>query len=176
MGIEDAASALLLAKGAGEIEHPGGMLLDHLHRVRTTLRAWGARPELCLAGLCHAFYGTDGFPVALGRRAELVNAIGPETERLVYIYAACDRTRTYPTLTAPAGTFFDRFTHTPITISARERREFAELTVANELDVFHAARDKSGFTPLLDRFATWTPLLTAPARQAAHSARKELLP
>jgi hypothetical protein len=38
-----------------------------------------ARPALQLAGLCHAFYGTDGFPGALlplDRRGELAAAVG----------------------------------------------------------------------------------------------------
>ncbi|MEU9838865.1 DUF6817 domain-containing protein [Actinomadura sp. NPDC048032] len=47
-----------------------------------------ARPALRLAGLCHAFYGTDGFPVALGsvrRRQELSEVIGTEAEDLVHL-------------------------------------------------------------------------------------------
>jgi hypothetical protein len=61
-----AAIELLVSRGAHEITHPGGTLLAHLERVHALLDQWGARPALRLAGLCHAFYGTDGFPAALG--------------------------------------------------------------------------------------------------------------
>ncbi|MGI5516358.1 DUF6817 domain-containing protein [Streptomyces sp. CA-106131] len=107
------AMAILQAAGAEEIEHPGGTLLSHLRRVSALLGSWGARPALVSAGLCHAFYGTDGFPVALldlGHRAELVEAIGVEAEALVYFYASCDRKSSYPGLTHNRGTFVDRFT------------------------------------------------------------------
>jgi hypothetical protein len=56
---------LLTDLGAARIEHPGGTLLAHLERTRSRLAAWHARPALQLAGLCHAFYGTDGFATAL---------------------------------------------------------------------------------------------------------------
>jgi hypothetical protein len=39
--------------------------MAHLKRVKALLDSWGARPALAAAGLCHAFYGTDGFPTAL---------------------------------------------------------------------------------------------------------------
>ncbi|GAA4063542.1 DUF6817 domain-containing protein [Actinomadura miaoliensis] len=173
-----AATELLLARGADEIRHPGGTLFEHLRRVHATLDAWGARPELRLAGLCHAFYGTDGFAVPLGgidRRPELAEVIGDEAERLVHLYARCDRARTYPGLGEPGGLFVDRFSGTPLVLSPGERRDFAELTVANELDVLRYAggeADPSQFAPLLELFTSWGPLLSAPARRAVHRARR----
>lgn len=122
---EARALALLRELGADRLDHPGGTLLAHLERVRAQLGAWGARPELCLAGLCHASYGTDGFATALmpvGRRAELAAVIGAEAEEIVYLYAGCDRSASYPVLAADDGTepstvaFRDRFTgrfHSP---------------------------------------------------------------
>ncbi|MFD5480639.1 DUF6817 domain-containing protein [Streptomyces hawaiiensis] len=83
------AVALLRGLGAADIAHPGGTLLTHLTRVQRRLAAWDARPALQLAGLCHAFYGTDGFPDAplpLDRRGELAAAVGAEAEALVYLY------------------------------------------------------------------------------------------
>jgi len=86
-----AVAETLASRGAAGIAHPGGTLLAHLERVHALLTEWGARPAVRLAGLCHAYYGTDGFPVALGdprRREELAAITGPEAERLVYL--ACD--------------------------------------------------------------------------------------
>lgn len=170
------ATELLLAKRAGVIRHPGGTLLEHLHRVHALLDAWGARRTLRLAGLCHAFYGTDGFPVALGsihRREELSVVIGTEAEDLVYLYASCDRARTYPSLHQPDGAMADRFTGKSSPASPSRRRDLAELTVANELDVMRAAAlDSSQITGLLDLFVTWKSLLSAPAFHAIEDARR----
>jgi hypothetical protein len=134
----EGALALLRASGAAGVAHPGGTLLAHLQRVRDRLAAWGARPALCLAGLSHAFYGTDGFPTALlapTRRAELAAVIGQEAEAIVYLYASCDRAATYPALARPDGAFHDRFTGRSHTPGPRLRRDFAELSAANELDI-----------------------------------------
>ncbi|POM26833.1 hypothetical protein BTM25_12410 [Actinomadura rubteroloni] len=164
---EQAARALLAERGAGTVPHPGGTLAAHLDRVHATLTAWGARPELRLAGLCHAFYGTDGFPRALGRRDELAPVIGPDAEALVYFYASCDRAFSYPRL-VDGGTFRDRFTGAVSVPDTAARRDFAELTVANELDVLRHA-DFDG-AELLALFAAWTPLLGEDARRAVSRA------
>ncbi|MFE2548336.1 DUF6817 domain-containing protein [Streptomyces sp. NPDC059355] len=182
---EARALALLRELGAGHLDHPGGTLLAHLERVHARLGAWGARPALRLAGLCHAVYGTDGFATALlpvGRRAELAVVIGAEAEEIVCFYAACDRAASYPTLAAdaPAGAagaadneavssvapaFRDRFTghvHSP---DRQSLRDFAELSAANELDLagidpaFRAAHGPG----LLSLFTRMRGLLTEPA-------------
>ncbi|MFF1284554.1 DUF6817 domain-containing protein [Streptomyces sp. NPDC058299] len=162
------ALSILRAAGAEDIEHPGGTLLAHLRRVSALLASWDARPALQSAGLCHAFYGTDGFPVALldlGRRAELVEAIGVEAEALVYFYASCDRKASYQGLTDSRGTFVDRFTGTRTRPSPAARRDFAELTAANELDIVDVSpevRARYG-ADLLDLFTRWRPLLSESA-------------
>ncbi|GGY28054.1 DUF6817 domain-containing protein [Streptomyces djakartensis] len=162
------ALALLRELGAADIAHPGGTLLAHLQRVQRQLAAWGARPALQLAGLCHAFYGTDGFPGALlplDRRGELAAATGPEAESLVYLYASCDRRATYPTLADTDGPFHDRFTGLSHTPQPQSRRDFAELSAANELDLARtdpAFRDRWG-PELLSLFTRVRPLLSQPA-------------
>lgn len=58
------------------------------------VRAW---PRL--AGLAHAVYGTDGFDLALLDPADRTTPrvlIGESAERLVHLYGACDRDRTWP--------------------------------------------------------------------------------
>ncbi|MET9386152.1 DUF6817 domain-containing protein [Streptomyces sp. NPDC002928] len=162
------ATALLRELGADVVPHPGGTLLAHLDRVRARLAAWGARPALQLAGLCHAFYGTDGFPAALlplARRAELVEIIGTEAEAIVYAYASCDRKATYPHFAAPASALHDRFTGDARTSPPQLRRDFAELSAANELDLARrdpAFRDRYG-PGLLALFARFRPWLSDPA-------------
>ena len=170
----DRAVALLRALGAAEIAHPGGTLLVHLRRVHEQLAAWGARPALRLAGLCHAFYGTDGFPAALlplDRRTELAAVIGTEAEAIVYLYASCDRRATYPTLADPDGAVRDRFTGDARVPEPRSRRDLAELMAANELDLARvdpSFRAKWG-PALLTLLTRLRPLLSRPARSACRT-------
>jgi hypothetical protein len=164
------ATALLRDLGADRQPHPGGTLLAHLDRVRERLAGWGARPALQLAGLCHAAYGTDGFPAALlslDRRGELALVIGPEAEEIVHLYASCDRRATYPGLATPGGLFHDRFTGRTHDPAAHLRRDFAELTAANELDLAHRNRDfRAQWGPqLLALFSRLQPLLSQRAWQ-----------
>ncbi|MFD9001837.1 DUF6817 domain-containing protein [Streptomyces sp. NPDC059582] len=161
-------TALLKECGAEAVPHPGGTLLAHLDRVRARLALWGARSDLQLAGLSHAAYGTDGFPEALlplGRRPELVEAVGAEAEAIVYAYGSCDRAATYPRFGDPGSALHDRFTGTAHTPSTRLRRDFAELSAANELDL--ARRDpafRARYGPgLLTLFTRFRPLLSEPA-------------
>ncbi|WP_391858879.1 hypothetical protein [Streptomyces rhizosphaerihabitans] len=91
--------------------------------------------------------------------------IGAEAEAIVYLYASCDRRATYPTLAHADGVFRNRFTgglHTP---EPHLRRDFAELSAANELDL---ARIDSAFrekwrAELLALFTRFRPLLSQPA-------------
>jgi uncharacterized protein (TIGR00369 family) len=169
-----AAIEALVSRGAEDIPHPGGTLLAHLRRVHGLLAEWGARPALRLAGLCHAYYGTDGFPTALGdisRRDQLAAIVGAQAEQLVYFYASCDRRFCYPHLAEAAGPFKDRFTGTVLIPPLSSRRDFAELTVANELDVMLAnadlmAQHGPGLRELL---SSWKTLLSDAAWRAAQS-------
>jgi hypothetical protein len=67
--------------------------------------------DVQLAGLAHAVYGTDGFDLVLldpADRTTLRNLIGASAERLVYLYGACDRGRTWRRL-AGTGEVWNRF-------------------------------------------------------------------
>lgn len=164
------AVTLLRRLGAESVAHPGGTLLAHLRRVHTRLAAWNARPTLQLAGLCHAVYGTDGFPAVLllpARRTDLAAVIGAGAEAIVYVYAACDRKLTYPALGALGqdAFFHDRFTGRARVLEPQACRDFAELSAANELDIAQADsafREKWG-PELLVLFARMKDLLSADA-------------
>lgn len=161
------ARALLLRSGADALSHPGGTLLAHLDRVRAQLIAWDARPALRLAGLCHAAYGTDGFPAALlplTRRAALAAVIGTEAEAIVYAYGSCDRGATYPRLAESRGPLHDRFTGGVRVPDARLRRDLALLVAANEIDLArHDAAFRERWGPgLLDLLGRLRALLGEP--------------
>jgi hypothetical protein len=135
----DRAIRILLDRGAATIDHLNGTLLNHLESTEELLRRWGATADLALAGLCHAVYGTDGFPVSLlsvDRRDLVSEAIGPEAESIVYFYASCDRRYLYPKIGAESPmTFKDRFTSNITVPTVKQIRLFADLTLANEADV-----------------------------------------
>ncbi|MEU0061667.1 DUF6817 domain-containing protein [Streptomyces sp. NPDC006334] len=176
-GSVEGAEALLRDLGAGALAHPGGTLLAHVRRVRRRLAAWEARPALQIAGLCHAFYGTDGFPdglLPLERRSELARVIGREAEAIVYLYASCDRGATYPGLAGPAPCFHDRFSGVQWTPAPRTLRDFADLTAANELDLAaHDPEFRDRWGPdLLALFTRLRPLLS----RAAWEDCREILP
>jgi hypothetical protein len=134
-----AALDLLRSLSADTVPHLNGTLLDHLVATEEILRTFGAREDLCRAGLCHAAYGTDGFApflLALDDRDVLRAAAGDSAERIVYVYASCRRALLYPRLAAPGPvTFPDRFTDTTWVASDADLSDFVDLTLANELDI-----------------------------------------
>jgi hypothetical protein len=133
-----AADALLVELGAGGIDHPGGDLLVHLRRTADQLAAWGADDDLVLTGLCHALYGTDGFPVpllGLDERPRLREVVGAVAELDVYRYDACARRTTYARFGESPLVLDDRFDGSSIVLTDREATGFATLTIANELDL-----------------------------------------
>jgi hypothetical protein len=139
----EAGIEFLRRHGAATTPHIFGDLLSHLVGVEALVRSWGGSEVLALAALGHATYGTHGFePSLLERdsRSELVDAIGPEAEALVYFYASCDRGEFYPQLTSPDTgpgdlRFHDRFDGTQTNPSAEYVTLFVDLTLANEVEL-----------------------------------------
>ncbi|MER5636268.1 DUF6817 domain-containing protein [Kitasatospora sp. NPDC002227] len=163
---------LLRERGAAELPHPGGTLLDHLNRVARLLADWGADPDVQAAGLCHAMYGTDGFDRALlgtHERPLLAESAGERAEALVHLYASCDRGVVHPRLANGRPVVFrDRFTGREHTPAEPDLRAFVELTAANELDVLaHSPDLATRYGPALLRLFTGAhDLLSAPAWDA----------
>lgn len=172
-------AAFLTDRGAAELGHPGGTLLAHLRRTHDVLSSWGARPALALAGLAHAAYGTDGFDhglIDVADRETLAAVVGAEAEEIIYRYGSCERAAVYRQLSAgaPEIVFTDRFTGTSAPAPTSAVRDFAELTIANELDVLaHNDELRQRHGEALHRlFAACTPYaspaaIAACAQQAA---------
>lgn len=155
----EAVLEFLRRHGAATTSHIFGDLLSHLVGVETLVRSWGGSDMLALAALGHATYGTHGFePYILERdqRSELVDAIGPEAEALVYFYASCDRDAFYPQLTSSAIApgdlrFTDRFAATQSIPSPEYVTLFVDLTFANEVELAVASPGgPGGWTWLAD--------------------------
>jgi hypothetical protein len=171
----------LLDRGAGQLAHPGGTLHEHLVRVAELLADWGADEALQAAGLCHACYGTDGYPptlLALSERPVLAALIGARAESLVYLYGSCDRDAVYRALgTAGPVSFRDRFTSRMHTPPEPDVRAFTELTAANELDIIrhNPATAAQYGAALRQLFTRARPRLTDAAGQAWSQQRANRL-
>jgi hypothetical protein len=167
--------SLLLVRGADELEHAGGSLYVHLHRVAKRLTTLGSSDTLVLAGLAHAAYGTDGFPTHLfdwqQERPVLEAVIGPEAELIVYRYGSCERETTWRDL-AEHHTVTDRFTGTSEELSGADLRDFVDLTIVNELDVLdHAPALTPKLRPFLqDQVPRWQSLASPAVLADAHRA------
>ncbi len=162
----------LLDHGAGQLPHPGGTLYEHLVRVAALLAEWGAGEDLQVAGLCHACYGTAGYPhplLGLDERPVLSAVAGARAESLAYLYGSCDRAAVHPVLKEPGPVpFRDRFTGRTHLPPEPDIRAFTELTAANELDVImhNPARAARHGAALRQFFAGARHRLTGAAWQA----------
>jgi hypothetical protein len=162
VGTEQAVREWLRERGAERIDHPGGTLYAHLGRVHDRLGALGHDPWVRVAGLAHAVYGTDGFDLTLLEltdRDTLRELAGEDTEELIYLYGACDRSRTWQAL-PDTGQVWDRFTAGPRSLAPEQVRPFTDLSIVNELDV--AEQDPSFVTRhgayFRTLFDSWAPL------------------
>ncbi|RBY79350.1 hypothetical protein DQ239_06875 [Blastococcus sp. TF02-09] len=164
MATDTAIARLLLERGAGDIQHPGGTLSDHLSRVQQRLAQLGAPEAVQLAARAHAVYGTDGFDVTLlglEERPLLAGIIGDDAEQLVYRYGACDRDRTWDAL-ADTGRVWNRFTSDSEVLDQDQLRAFTDLSIVNELDIAEQSAE------FLDRHgdyfrrltSSWAPVLS----------------
>jgi len=135
----EAARSFLDACSASRVGHINGDLLSHLEGTRRLLAEWEADEDLQLAGLCHAAYGTDGFPPSLidvSDRGPLREAIGERAEADVYFYASCDREFVYPLFGREEPIRFrDRFADVVFNPDVESVKRFVELTFANELEL-----------------------------------------
>jgi hypothetical protein len=133
------AERLMQALGAQSTAHVTSDLLTHLRGTAAILLEWGASEDLRLAGLCHAAYGTDGFPAMLlpiGERARLENVIGERAEQIVYTYCACQRDDLFETVATNSPLHFrNRFVESDVTPPDQMLRDFFELTFANEIEL-----------------------------------------
>jgi hypothetical protein len=177
MSTDKGVRVWLRRHGAEQIAHPGGNLYAHLCRVSERLAVLGCSSEVQAAGLTHAVYGTDGFDLALLDRADravLRDLVGADAEEIVYLYGACDRSRSWREL-ATTGQVFDRFVRQVRTPNAAQLRSLMDLSIVNELDVIEhdpAVADRHG-TYFRELFASWAPLAS---EQVIRDAQRVLRP
>ena len=133
-----AAASYLESVGTHNVAHSSDGLLAHLKATSDLLQRWGNSDAICLAGLCHAIYGTDGFEVSLldiSQRDEVKAVIGTAAERFVYFYASCDRRFFYPLIGNRPLRFCDRFTQVEFEPPEEMVCACLELMLANDVEI-----------------------------------------
>jgi hypothetical protein len=177
--VRDALVALLAERGAAGMEHviPGTTVLDHFERTEDLLRSWGNPETVCLAGLCHAAYSSDGFEEQVldpAGRARLAEIAGPEVESIVYLYGSVDGSQVYPQI----GRIWpvvsrDRFTGSEREVAQDELRVFCELKFANALELMASRPDRSTLSrSKSELYRAWLPFVSDAARTAFEAAAK----
>jgi hypothetical protein len=165
MSAEREMRAWLRQHGAETIDHPGGTLYAHLSRVHDRLGKHELGANVQLAGLAHAVYGTDGFDLVLldpADRTTLRDLIGETAESLVYLYGACDRSRTWRRL-HDTSEVWNRFTNEAESLDPLQLQPFIDLSIVNELDVVEkdpAVAEKFG-SYFRSLFTSWAQVASA---------------
>jgi hypothetical protein len=93
----------------------------------------------------------------------LRDLVGEPAEALIYLYGACDRSRSRRAL-PETRRVWDRFADVARDLAPEQVRPFTDLTIVNELDVVErdpgiAARHGEQLRAL---FESWAPLASAP--------------
>ena len=73
---------------------PAGSFFDHLTGAEDQLREWGCTEAVCMAGLFHSVYGTEGFQgftLPLSDRPKVREVIGERAERIAFYNCVMDR-------------------------------------------------------------------------------------
>ncbi len=170
----------LMLMGTAQVAHRNGTLLEHLKGVWTLLTDWNNPKAVCLAGLYHSVYGTGGFEqslISIDKRQSIINLIGCEAERFVYLFAACDRPLTHPRIGQDKPLHFqDRFSKNDYPLHASEWRALCEIMLANELDL--GQHDAAFYIKHLihyqDLFARFEPWLSDSAISARYDFEQQL--
>lgn len=120
--------------------HSNRALLDHLLGTRQLLVEWGARSELCDAGLFHSIYGTEHYElnaVPLELREQVRGVIGEEAESLAWLFCMMKR-ETFDENLGRAGNFAvqHRVTGESLPLTQGQFDDLVTMTFANTLEAF----------------------------------------
>jgi len=70
------------------VPHSGASFFGHLYNTFFLLKQMGVRESTCIAGMCHALYGTEFFRFrSVMEREQLQSIIGKDAEVLVYLFS-----------------------------------------------------------------------------------------
>lgn len=151
----------LLSLGADSVSHSGKTLLAHLEGVEQILRSWGACESTCAAGLFHSVYGTESFKRPLqsrDSRSLVEEAIGPDAERLVYIFGGLQVASLREALKGVAPFSLQcRWSDEIVVLSETELRQLALIFAANWVEQFPRLRAsaRASYLEFFRNLASW---------------------
>lgn len=130
--------AFLEQHGAAAAGHSDEGLLAHLLGTHALLEGFGARRELCTAGLIHSVYGTESYRGKLlptDLRPQVQALAGVEAEQIAFRFGGMEKESLYTNLDRADGfTLRSRFTGEVWDLTERELGDLCDLTVANWLE------------------------------------------
>lgn len=121
--------------------------MEHLLGTAARLRAWGNRPEVCVAGLFHSIYGTQSFhvqSVPLERRAEVAALIGTEAETWAFHFCVLNRRELRQTPPADPVLAHDHTSGAERLVPGAMVTDLLEIEAANLLDQVPARSEAEG--------------------------------
>lgn len=133
----------LAMRGADRQGHGRGTVMRHLEGTHAILTGWGQPERVCLAGLMHNVYSTDGFVGALFRPSErgtVQSLIGDEAERLVHLFGGLSREELFRAIAAakpqdnPTLRLPDRRGGPELILGTRDIGDLLVLYLANVAD------------------------------------------
>ncbi len=126
------------------VSHSKRTLLDHLVGTHNLLQSWGASESLCLAGLFHSVYGTEGFHATLAGipdRKIIINIIGKDAESLAWLFGIRTNQSFWEQIRVltrqpdvSAFTFANRLTGQPVPCTKDELLHVINIVLANAID------------------------------------------
>ena len=124
--------------GCDSTSHLDRNLLEHFQGTYQLLKKWGNCESVCLAGFCHAIYGTETFHtvlVPLEKRQDITSLIGKEAEKLVYYYSILTRKHFIGNLSECHNFHIkSRLNQEIIPITKLEFRQLVEIFLADRLE------------------------------------------
>lgn len=149
--------------------------MAHLQGTRDLLEKWGNPPAICVAGLFHSIYGTYTFEkrsADLNMRKKIRDAIGSESEMLVFVFCVTDRRCFYEHLGTSEFHIRDIVNDSDLTLDRDTLAALIEIEVANVVDqIPHRSKKKAlraaEWYP--DAFARSREYISAGACKAAHA-------
>ena len=127
--------------GIEKMGHSGQGLLSHLLGTRAILFEWGARQELCDAGLFHSVYGTEsyrGTTIPVSMRDLVREVIGEEAETLAYMFGVMRRKLFRENFEQKHHFRIQhRQTDNWIPITSKQLSDLVNMEVANGLEMLH---------------------------------------
>jgi hypothetical protein len=126
----EAYRADLVRLGLHKVAHQDVTLIDHMFRVFAILQDMKAKEHICVAGLFHGVYGTEGLhdddveSIPDRKRVEVRAIVGPEVEQVIFNFSVMSY--------ASLGKSFRKVMHPKGTPELKDRRTGEEIPLDRE--------------------------------------------